>query len=163
MTEQRNITVCFSGHRRYASAEADQARLAAAVKEAYDGGYRTFVSGMARGFDLAAAAAVVQLRSSHCDVRFVAAVPFAGQAAKYPAEERAFYEVLLAAADRTHLLAERYSYGCYLRRDDWMVERSGRIICWYDGSKGGTRYTVRRAAKAGLEIVNLFRPEGMLF
>jgi uncharacterized phage-like protein YoqJ len=85
----------------------------------------------------------------------------------------------LAAADEVVVLSERYFHGCYYRRDEWMVDRSGRIVCWYDGghsasshsglnrapkSSSGTRYTVRSAVKSGLEVVNLFRdPDGMLF
>ena len=29
------------------------------------------------------------------------------------------------------------------------------LVAWYDGSPGGTRYTVRRALGRGLEVVNL--------
>lgn len=147
--------------------EADEARLAAAVEAAYADGYRVFVSGMAIGFDLAAAEAVVHLRSSRPDTQLVAAVPFEGQAAGYSASDRSRYDVLMAAADETVVLATRYSHGCYFRRDEWMVERSGRLICYYDASLGGrgagTRYTVKYALVQGLEIVNLYRDEATLF
>lgn len=161
MTKQHIL--CFSGHRYYAAAPDDEARLAAAVQAAFDDGYRTFVSGMAPGFDLAAAEAVVRLRVRGAEIGLVAAIPFAGQSSGYSAIDRDRYDALLSAADRTVMLAERYSHGCYWRRDDWMVERSGRIICWYDGSNSGTRYTVRRALAHGLEIVNIFRAPGSLF
>ena len=146
-------------------AQEDEARLAAAVEAAFGDGYRTFVSGMAPGFDLAAAEAAVRLRDTRADLRFVAAIPFARQAAGYSADDRFRYEALVAAADEVLILEAGYTHGCYYRRDEWMVERSGRIICWYDGGKGssGTRYTVRRAVKAGLEVVNIFRADGMLF
>ncbi len=165
MTPERN-TLCFTGHRRYDSAAGDEARLAAAVAAAFDDGYRTFVSGMAPGFDLAAGEAVVRLRERGVlgdGARLVAAIPFRGQPRGYSADDGRRYDALLEAADEVRVLADRYSHGCYYRRDDWMVERSGRIICWYDGSGGGTRYTVRRALKAGLEVVNLFRAPGSLF
>jgi uncharacterized phage-like protein YoqJ len=163
MTNVRNTVICFSGHRYYAAAPDDEARIAAAVEAALDDGYRTFISGMAPGFDLAAAGAVVRLRERYADVRLVAAVPFAGQQSGYSVADRARYDSLLAAADEVRVLAGRYSHGCYLRRDDWMVERSARVICWYDGAASGTRYTVRRALAAGLEIVNLFRAADTLF
>jgi uncharacterized phage-like protein YoqJ len=183
MSNGRNTTLCFSGHRYYVSAPDDEARLAAALEAAFEDGYRTFISGMAPGFDLAAGEAAVRLRSLHTEVALVAAIPFAGQPAGYSTADRARYDALLAAADEVRVLAERYSHGCYLRRDDWMVGRSGRIICWYDGAGGrggsrlvsprasktgsgtgsGTRYTVRRALAQGLEIVNLFRAPATLF
>lgn len=171
----KNQTLCFSGHRRYDAAPEDEVRLFCTLEAALDDGYRTFISGMAPGFDLAAAEAVVRLHSLRTDVRLVAAVPFAGQSRGYTAADLARYEELLAVADEVRVLADRYSHGCYWRRDDWMVEHSGRIICWYDpsrasraagrsGSGNGTRYTVRRAVASGLEVVNLFRdPDGTLF
>ncbi len=164
MTEfDANLTVCFSGHRYYGGAAEDEARLFSAVREAYDEGFRMFVSGMAPGFDLAAGEAVLRLRAARGDVRLVAAVPFAGQQRGYSAGDLARYEALLQAADDVRVLAARYSHGCYYRRDEWMVERSRRIVCWYDGSRGGTRYTVRRAVARGLEVVNVFRAPGSLF
>ncbi len=164
----KQTTACFSGHRYYPGAETDETRLAEAVEAAYRDGYRTFISGMATGFDLAAAEAVVRLKDLYADIRLIAAIPFKGQAAKYPLADRARYDTLLAAADEIWTLSERYSYGCYYRRDERMVERSARLICWYDGKKGssGTRYTVRKALASlpPLEIVNLFRdPGGTLF
>ncbi len=189
-TMTRDRTLCFTGHRHYIPSPADEERLAAAVQEAWCDGFRVFISGMAPGFDLAAARAVVRLRERHADVRLVAAVPFAGQAAGYPAPERACYEALLAAADEVRVLEGGYSHGCYLRRDDWMVDRSARVVCWYDpsgalrngrgghnGSRSsdratvsrgaasgrGTKYTVRRALALGRGIVNVFRPPDSLF
>ena len=54
MLKQKNEkTVAFTGHRTY-EGEAQQ-ELAAVLRELYAEGYRTFLSGMARGFDLAAA------------------------------------------------------------------------------------------------------------
>ncbi len=161
MTRDRN-TLCFTGHRRYVPSPGDEARLAAAVESALADGYRVFVSGMAPGFDLAAAEAVVRLRER--GVRLIAAIPFRGQPHGYSADDRRRYDALLEAADEVCVLAERYSHGCYYRRDDWMVERSSRIICWYDGGgNSGTRYTVRRALNSGLEMVNVFRADNTLF
>ncbi|MDR2890205.1 MAG: SLOG family protein [Alistipes sp.] len=175
MTVERNTTACFSGHRYYSGAEADEARLAAAVEAAWRAGYRTFISGMAPGFDLAAAEAVERLRAALCagegadsrernEIKLIAAVPFAGQAAGWSADDGVRYERLIEAADEVRILEHGYSHGCYYRRDEWMVERSGRLICWFDGKKnGGTRYTVRCAMKHGLEIVNVFRAPDTLF
>jgi uncharacterized phage-like protein YoqJ len=156
-------TLCFSGHRSYGGAEEDELRLAAALDTAWVDGYRTFISGMAPGFDLAAAEAVVALRDRARGVKLIAAIPFVAQASGYCAADRARYDALLAAADEVVVLADSYSHGCYYRRDEWMVERSARIVCWYDGTKGGTRYTVRRALKSGLEIANIYRDPASLF
>ena len=215
MNAERPITACFSGHRAYAwdALAADESRLQAAVEAAVADGFRIFVTGMATGFDLAAAEAVLRLReklragqpaeaalheklhsglpekssaewsadsgsrekspaglpeirnTQRPDIQLIAAIPFAGQAAGYSPEERERYDAILAAADRIDTLAEGYSHGCYYRRDEWMVDRSSRLICWYNARyrASGTRHTVRAAKAAGLEIVNIFRLQDTLF
>ena len=55
-------TVAFTGHRTYCG-EASAA-LAAAIRGLHAHGFRTFLCGMAVGFDLAAAEAVLELRDS---------------------------------------------------------------------------------------------------
>ena len=51
MTEDRLTTVAFTGHRTYDGQAA--AALRATVGELYARGFRTFLCGMAMGFDLA--------------------------------------------------------------------------------------------------------------
>ena len=53
-------------------------------------------------------------------------------------------------------LSETYFDGCFLRRNDYMLERASHIIAYYNGEpKGGTFYTCRRAKRMNLEITNL--------
>lgn len=59
MDRSREHTAAFTGHRRY-DGECDDA-LRAVVRELYGRGFRVFWSGMALGFDLAAAEAVLAL------------------------------------------------------------------------------------------------------
>lgn len=150
----RNVTVSFTGHRTYVG-EADAA-LAAALVELYAEGFRVFVSGMALGFDLAAAEAVLALRDSCPDVQLVCAVPFEGQERRYPTAEQERYRRVRAQADRSDIVCEAYSPDCYARRNDLLVECAAVLVAWYDGSAGGTRYTVRRAKRHGLRIVGLY-------
>ena len=163
MAFERDKTLCFTGHRYYAGGAEDGRRLAEALETAFADGFRVFISGVAEGFDLAAAEAVLQLRERHPGVKLVAAVPFRRQAAKYGADDRRRYERIISLADETAILSERYDYGCYYRRDDWMTDRSSRLVCWYDGSEGGTRYTVRSALRLGLKIVNIYKEPDTLF
>ena len=51
--------------------------------------------------------------------------------------------------------APAYHRGCYAVRNDFLVYNARVLVAWYDGSPGGTRYTVRRALGRGLEVVNL--------
>lgn len=162
METLREQSVAFTGHRHYDG--GCDALLSLAVRRLYHRGFRLFWSGMAAGFDLAAAEKVVSLRGALPGLRLCCAVPFSGQARHYAAEDRARYDKLLAEADEVAVLAEQYDPKCYLRRDEFMVDRSACLVAWYDGSKGGTRYTWEYACRRGVERVNLWRdPQGTLF
>ncbi len=154
-------SVAFTGHRKIAFCAGDdmpalRRRLDMLLRQLYGRGYRYYYSGMAVGFDMVAARAVLELRRSYPDVRLIAAVPFAGQARRFPAAERVEYERLLAAADRVDVLSEEYEPHIYLRRDRYMVERASVVAAWFDGRSGGTAYTVSFARSLGREVVNLF-------
>ena len=80
----RQMSVCFSGYRPeklpWGGDESDP-RCAALKKRLYDAaesacaeGYRHFICGMARGVDLYACEAVLQLREKYRDVTVEAAI-----------------------------------------------------------------------------------------
>ena len=60
-----------------------------------------------------------------------------------------------AAADGEVVLAAGYHPGCYAVRNDYLVDHAALVVAWYDGSAGGTHYTVRRALRRGREVVSL--------
>ena len=168
MIADRRTSVAFTGHRTYRGAAADALRRT--VGELYARGFRNFLSGMAVGFDLAAAEAVLELRERVPGVRLVAAVPFRGQEMRFSPADRERFRRVLAEADSVEVLAPAYHRGCYAVRNDFLVDNARVLVAWYDGSPGGTRYTVRRALGGGLVVVNLCRgapvppaPAPMLF
>lgn len=153
MIEELGTTVSFTGHRTYRD-EAD-ALLRDTVRQLYARGMRTFLSGMALGFDLAAAEAVLACRAECAELRLVAVVPFEGQELRYPETERQRFRRIVAAADEAVTLARGYHRGCYAVRNNYLVDRAALLVAWYDGSEGGTRYTVRRALACDREVWNL--------
>ncbi len=229
MTEDRLTTVAFTGHRTYGGQAATALR--ATVGELYARGFRTFLCGMAMGFDLAAAEAVLACRDSQTasalspaaasaaafpsaaasaavppasvfspaaasaaafpsvaasaavppasafspavdsvsaffpephsphtpmpGLRLVAVIPFRGQESRFPAVDRERFRRVLAAADHSVTLSPSYHAGCYAVRNNYLVEHAALLVAWYDGSPGGTHYTVRRALGRGLEFINL--------
>ncbi len=162
--------MAFTGHRSYCG--EDDAKLEECIERLYESGKRCFLSGMAMGFDLAAAEKVLKARARHADVRLVAVVPFAGQELRFAAEERRRYEQIVAAADECVVLAEQFHRGCYAVRNNFLVENASVVVAWYDClTTGGTRYTFRRALKKEREVWNLhpvapvriYTPQGELF
>ena len=153
MTADPRTSVAFTGHRTYRGEAADALRRT--LEAFYDRGFRTFLSGMAVGFDLAAAAAVLEMGRRRAGVRLVAAVPFRGQENRFSPADRERFRRVLAAADAVEELSPVYHRGCYAVRNNYLVDNASVLVAWYDGSPGGTHYTVRRALGRGMEVVNL--------
>ena len=152
---------CFTGHRRdkrtWGEDEADprcaqlKRSLAQAVEDAYAAGFRHFISGMARGCDLYCAEAVLALRERHGDVTLECARPCETQADSWPEGERDRYQQILDQCDFETLVQRRYDRFCMMRRYQYMVDRSTRLIAVYNGvPKGGTYQTLLYAMRKGL-------------
>lgn len=157
----REKGVAFTGHRSYRS-ECDQA-LMLHLRALCERGFRDFYSGMAEGFDLAAAEAVVALRREF-PIRLIAVLPHPGQAHGFSAKNRLLHARLLEEADRVVKVAQAYHAGCFHRRNDFLVEQASHLVAYYNGSKGGTHYTLHRAQREGLSIKNLHNdPQPLLF
>ena len=136
--------------------------FAAMMKAPWDAakdGYRLFVTGMSRGFDLWAKTAPQWLRKE-LPVQLLCAVPFdTGRLDR----GLAHHTKVLLQADLVQSLSHKYTPDCYFVRNRFMVEGCNRLICWYDGRPGGTKFTVHCAKRRGLELVNLADRQLSLF
>ena len=153
------VSVCFSGHRNvpFGKQKELKQRLKSEIAKAYVDGFRCFYCGMAMGFDLLAAEAALSLQSELRDLQVVAVVPFRGQTARWSKEAQSKYNSILRIVDDVVVLSERYYNGCLLKRNDYMVNHSSRLIAYHNGTdKGGTFYTVKKAGQNGLKVVNLY-------
>lgn len=160
-------TVSFSGHRtnRIAKFTTDRKQLFANVAfntwsmidNLCTQGYHTFLSGMAEGFDLIAAEEVLRQKKEYPYIRLVAVIPFRGQADRYTEEDRQRYNNILEQADEIIYLSEHYFSGCFLRRNDYLLEHSARLLAYYDRiPSGGTAYTVRKAiTERKMNVINV--------
>ena len=163
---EEKTTCCFTGHRPdklpWGTREEDprcvalKGRISAALEEEYAAGVRHFISGMARGADLYFAEAVLELRERHPDVTLECARPCESQADRGPAGERERYQGILERCDYETLVQHHYDRFCMMRRNRYMVDRSGRSLAVYDGvPKGGTAQTLAYALRKGLHVTIL--------
>lgn len=150
----REQTAAFTGHRTYRG-EADEL-LCAAIRALHARGVGTFLSGMAEGFDLAAAEAVLALREELPDLRLVCVLPYSDHADHQKPTVRERYREVLLKADAVVPLSTNYYAACYHHRNDYLVDHASYLVAWYSGRTGGTRYTVRRAHAAHLPVENLW-------
>jgi uncharacterized phage-like protein YoqJ len=167
METRNNQTVAFTGHRKECILQGfgNDPRILAQIREAvagmvielYGQGYKEYYTGMASGFDMTAAEAVLQVRERYEDIKLIAAVPFRKQPLWFEAEDRLLYARLLERMDRVVMVSENYHKGCYLRRDEYMVRKADVIVAYWDlVPKGGTFYTVNKALESGKSVINLY-------
>lgn len=132
-------------------------KLIDAIFSLPDEGCKTFYSGVAMGFDIIAAECVLLLKKArpNDDIKLICAIPFEGQANKYPPDWLARYKAVLAQADEIITVCRQFSRDCYQQRNIYMVDNSDIVITWFDGQSGGTKNTLKYAKKRNLRIVNL--------
>ena len=153
----RQESCCFTGHRPaklpWGYNESDprcvklKERIADAVLLAYQEGYRHFLCGMAQGCDLYFCEAVLALRERYPEVTVEAAIPCPTQADAWPEAERERYRNLVARCDMETMVSDTY-----------MVDHAMLLIAAFDGTAGGTRYTVEYALRRGIEIFDVSIP-----
>jgi uncharacterized phage-like protein YoqJ len=162
MNNKKKITASFTGHRNYDNSCEDLLREE--IERLYQENFRIFLCGMARGFDLAAGECVASLREKLPELQLCCIIPFRGQERSFSKVDRERYLRLIEQANQVIVLAESFQMGAYHTRNNYLVDNSSAIIAYYNGTKGGTHYTLRRAIKQGLRISNLclFR-DGELF
>jgi uncharacterized phage-like protein YoqJ len=119
-------------------------------------GYRYFLCGMAVGFDLEAAKAVISLRERLPGVEVIAVIPFKGSQERFSTEQRTLFDQIVEESAETITLATRYSTDVYARRNNYLVDNSSAVVTYFTGEKGGTAYTINRAVKNLSYIINIY-------
>ena len=157
----KNITAAFSGHRHYDGC-ADE-RLYTRLEGLYAQGYRRFLSGMAWGFDLAAAEQVIKLRECHHDVELVVVEPYADFRKLFHGADARRYDAIVEGATQRVVVGEDVGRENFFLRNQYLVEQASCLIAWWNGEKGGTAYTVKYALREGVAVENLYRGERDLF
>ena len=160
MSEQelRQHRCCFTGHRpeRLGMPELEIIfSLKGEIRTAISDGFQTFISGMARGCDLWAAEAVLALRNEGAMVRLICASPYQGFEKQWSREWQERYRRVIKQSDLVRFICPRYSRECFLRRNQWMVDHSARVIAVYNGQPSGTRNTIEYARQCGVPVILL--------
>ena len=131
--------------------------LDSAIRQAIADGFTTFITGMARGVDIWAGQIVLELKKEYPALKLVAASPYKGFEARWSASWQEQYNSILEKADAVRYICKGYSKGAFQIRNEWMVDRSARIIAFYNGEPGGTRNTILCADKNRIPVVNALR------
>lgn len=153
-------TCCFTGHRPNKLPQSPHklgylAELTAEVTGMiHFKGIDTFITGMASGYDLLAANAVVSDPDFGEGARIICALPYAQQLddIKLP-DERRIYRSLLERAELIVCVSNKQNKNCFRERNQFMVDHSSYLVAYVNeksGSRSGSMMTCNMAAKAGL-------------
>ena len=83
------------------------------------------------------------------------AVPCPTQADNWRSDQRLRWRDILTRCDLETVTQQRYDRFCMFRRDRYMIERSAAVLAVFDGTPGGTQYTLNYAMEKKLEILLL--------
>lgn len=126
------------------------------IERAIKRGYKTFLCGMAIGFDMICAETVLALKKHYPEIKLIAAIPCRNQDCKWEEKSRKRYRKLLKKADGVRCIYDEYiGAECMIERNRYMVEHSSLLIALYDGTAGGTKSTINYAQTQKREIVIL--------
>ena len=144
-------TCCVTGHREIPATEvafvkqALRKEVALAIAE----GFTYFLSGMAKGTDLIFAEIVVEFCEGRADICLEAAIPYRDRLRRLEKT----HGKLLEHCGKITVVSEGYAKHVFAKRNQYMVERSERVIAVYDGRKtGGTAATIRMVEKKGTDL-----------
>lgn len=158
MDINRSTCCSFTGHRPEKLTLSEwkiKPLLSAEIKRAVNDGYDTFITGMARGVDIWAAETVLKLKETLGGIKLICAIPHPGFEKRRPYREAMLYKNIIDEADEAVLVSRHFFTGCYQIRNEWMVDRSSRVIAVYSGLPSGTKNTVTYAEELGIDVINV--------
>ena len=157
----REQTICLTGHRpKYLPWGYDETKescikfkqdLEIIFENAIKCGYKTFLSGMAEGFDMIGTEILLKLKKKH-NIQIIAVVPCLGQELKWSAKQQKRYNHILKQCDNKIVLSLQYTPTCMNERNKFMVDNSSVCIACWNGKPSGTRNTLLYAKQTNCKI-----------
>lgn len=147
----RNGACALTGH-RVLPKDFDENRLSEELELLITAGYTYFYCGMAEGFDLRALKVLLSLKERY-PVEIEACVPYRGQERNFPSETKTLYKTLLEKCDKKTVFFEKYTDGCFLVRNRYMVDNADCVYAYCLRDTGGTAYTVRYAESKRKNVI----------
>ncbi len=153
-------TACFTGHRpQNMPFNIDDPvcygylfdNIYEQVYNAYQMGFRIFMTGMAYGIDLIAGEAVLKLKETYPRASLVCAIPH------IPDFKNATYKKLLEGASQIVYFFDKHTQGEYHLRNRFMVDESSLLIAYLKSStaEGGSYYTYKYAVQKQNDIIRV--------
>ena len=144
-------TVSFTGHRVLRN-DFNVDNLNEVINNLLIKGFRTFLVGMAMGFDLKCAEVLLE-KKKEFNIDVIACIPCKNQDKFFKNEEKDRYQEYLKKVDKIVCFSDEYENGCMQIRNRYMVDNSSVLVAYLKYFKGGALYTVNYAKKQNKEII----------
>lgn len=144
-------TVSFTGHRVLRN-DFNVDNLNKVINSLLIKGFKTFLVGMAMGFDLKCAEILIEKKKEY-NIDIIACVPCKNQDKFFKKEEKEKYQEYLKKVDKIVYFSDEYTNGCMQIRNRYMVDNSSVLVAYLKYFKGGALYTVNYAKKQNKEII----------
>lgn len=156
-TSKKNLTCCFTGHRKIPQEIYRQIEkcLECEIEKLILKGVIYYGSGGALGFDTLCATTILKLRKKYPKIKLILVLPCNEQTKGWNCCDVRRYEYIKSQADKVVILSKSYYRGCMHTRNRHLVDNSAYCICYLTKSTGGTAYTVEYAESHGLTIFNI--------
>ncbi len=163
-------TCCLTGHRpkgfpwNYRNVDGDehQEYLFVLQKQVINlvenHGFSHFISGMAIGADTDFASICLDLRDTRFQhITVEGAIPCPNQESRWSSYDKEIYYELLKRLNKITQVSSRYSYDCFQKRNEYMVDKADKVIAVWNGEKsGGTYNTICYAKKKQKPVYFIF-------
>lgn len=166
MDKNEQKVCCFTGHRSQTlpwkfSEEGMRfsifkINLLLAIKKSINEGYTHFISGMGLGVDLIAAELILALKKQNENITLECALPCQEQEKMWDLKSKKRYYIILEQADIITKVSDcRYFNGCMKKRNQYMINKSSKIIAVFSGMAGGTEQTISMAKEKGIDLIEI--------
>lgn len=147
-----SLKCALTGH-RVIPKDFNENQLSKELEILINTGYTYFYCGMAEGFDLCTLKILVDLKKQY-PIQIEACIPHRGQENHFSAEMKVLYKSLIQECDERTVFFEKYTDGCFLVRNRYMVDNADCVYAYCLRNTGGTAYTVRYAKSKGKTVIH---------
>lgn len=149
----RAKTCAVSGHRKL-NKDINLDKIKETFLELIKDGFDTFLIGMALGFDTICFQILEGIRQTE-NIKIIACIPCKNQDYNFTKEQHLEYQRMLSSANEILLISEKYTQYCMRKRNDFLVKNSSTLVAYLRQNFGGTYYTVNKAKKENLNIIEI--------
>lgn len=158
-----NVSVAFSGPglqtifpKGYDAVWEEKIRksIFLTVQKLYNEGYANFIVGMEPGFHFWAAETVAAMKASpeYEKMTLACVIPFVGHRQLFDKNSITQYDKIMDAGDFHTILAPKYHPRYHRGRDDWMLDHSTALVCYYYTK---VAFTLQKAYRGGHKVIYL--------